>query len=197
MNIDALYGLSTLKTLRLDRCLLRVMPPIGHVKDTLQTLMITKNSITHIPNGYFDDLTQLITISLSNNYLTLFPDVSPVRQTLITLSISSNYIPQIPHFIFDNAFNSLRHLMIGDNIIHSLPSNFLTSPACNILLPSIMIYILWIRPSLEDNMSLSWWHCLVIHGGVIRLCLGCAICTLKITALWVSFNSSKRMDMLG
>ena len=35
------------------------MPPIGHVKDTLQTLMITKNSITHIPNGYFDDLPQL------------------------------------------------------------------------------------------------------------------------------------------
>ena len=127
MDIDALYGLNNLKTLRLDRCLLLFMPPVGHVKDTLQTLMVTENLITHIPNGYFDDLPQLITISLSNNYLTLFPDVSPVRHTLVTLSISSNYIPEIPHFMFDNAFISLKHLMIGDNIIHSLPSNFLSN----------------------------------------------------------------------
>ena len=67
MNIDALYGLNNLGNLRLDRCLLRRMPYIADVKDTIHTLTVTRNLITHIPDGYFDDLPKLAMLNLANN----------------------------------------------------------------------------------------------------------------------------------
>ena len=52
MSIDAFYGLNNLQSLRLERCLLRHMPPIAHVKDTLLSLFVPGNLIAYISDGY-------------------------------------------------------------------------------------------------------------------------------------------------
>ena len=127
MSIDAFYGLDNLGNLRIDRCLLRLMPPIADVKDTLHTLWITRNLITHIPAGYFEDLPQLTTLDLSNNQLPHFPDVSPINRTLHTLSLRSNYIITIPSFMVTTIFIALEFLSLRDNNIHTLPPSFVSN----------------------------------------------------------------------
>ena len=126
MSIDALHGLKRLKRLHIERCRLRRMPAMGHVKDTLQSLMITENSITHIPDGYFDGFLQLTRLDLAKNCLTQVPDVSPVHQTLITLSVLSNYISEIPHFMGDNILISLKSLILSNNNIQAFPPSLLS-----------------------------------------------------------------------
>ena len=127
MNVDALHGLNNLKQLRLERCLLRRMPPICHVKDTLHTLIINGNSVANIPGGYFDDCDKLAVISLANNKLTHFPDVSPIHQSLTSLSVISNQISTIPIFMVENKFVSLKYLMVSDNKIHSFPPSLIST----------------------------------------------------------------------
>ena len=107
MSIDALYGLNNLKSLRLERCLLRHMPPISHVKDTLLSLFVPGNLITYISDGYFEDFRDLTVLSIAKNYMTQFPDVSPIYQTLHTLSLHSNRIHTIPNVMVDNTFIAL------------------------------------------------------------------------------------------
>ena len=89
-------------------------------------IMITENSITHIPDGYFDGFLQLTRLDLAKNCLTQVPDVSPIHQTLITLSVLSNYISEIPHFMGDNIFISLKSLILSNNNIQAFPPSLLS-----------------------------------------------------------------------
>ena len=67
MSIDAFYGLNNLKGLRIERCLLRHMPPIAHVKDTLLSLFVPGNLIAYISDGYFEDFRDLTVLSIAKN----------------------------------------------------------------------------------------------------------------------------------
>ena len=126
MSIDAFYGLNNLQSLRLERCLLRHMPPIAHVKDTLLSLFVPGNLIAYISDGYFEDFRDLTVLSVAKNYLTQFPDVSPIYQTLHTLSLHSNRIRTIPSFMVDNTFIALKYLMLWENNIHAIPTRLLS-----------------------------------------------------------------------
>ena len=152
MNINALYGLNNLGNLRLDRCLLHRMPYIADVKDTLHTLMVTRNLITHIPDGYFDDMPQIAMLDLANNQLAHFPNVSSVHRTLRTLSLHSNHIPQIPKFVMTTVFIVLEYLRASDNIIKIIPAGFFIVPNCGNLLSQKTNYVRWINQSLKGEM---------------------------------------------
>ncbi|MED6136548.1 hypothetical protein PIB30_057032 [Stylosanthes scabra] len=137
---------SQLKLLDLSSTnLMGSVPNISHFFPAIQILDLSNNNLSSIPEGCFQNLTNLIVLSLANNTnLTLlaFPLLFP--QQLVTLNLEATNLmgslPNLSHF-----FPNLTYVFLSNNHLTFIPQG------CFQGLP----YLLSLR--LGNNTNLSPW----------------------------------------
>jgi Leucine-rich repeat (LRR) protein len=100
-----------------------------------ETINLSKNLLTTVPNSLTNFSSSLTTLILDFNKITLFPD-RIVLPNLIKLSMTHNLINEFPENIDPSQFPKLLELNLSYNNISKLPSNTIPFPALETLILS-------------------------------------------------------------
>ncbi|SHH92465.1 LPXTG-motif cell wall anchor domain-containing protein [Clostridium collagenovorans DSM 3089] len=89
----------------------------------LEKLSLSSNGISELPEGIFDKLTKLEELSLSQNYITELPNgILDNLKNLTSLGFTENKLTKLPDNIFDE-LTSLTGLFLYDNNIKNIPTS--------------------------------------------------------------------------
>ena len=89
----------------------------------LQSLLLSHNQLTQLPENIFSNLNQLQELDLSHNQLTQLPaNIFSNLNQLEILLLSHNQLTQLPENIFSN-LNQLQELDLSHNQLTQLPAN--------------------------------------------------------------------------
>ena len=116
----AFLGLYNLKRLALIHCYIKVMPPLGPTKHSLEGLDLSHNELVFIEANYFVGFHRLITLYFRFNYLSAIPDVSPLAGILFMFDIKHNLVLSLRPFLLNDTFFELKHLAVSYNNVSEL-----------------------------------------------------------------------------
>ena len=120
-------GIYELRVLSLVQTGLVTMPPLSPVKNTLRELYVVDNSISQVPQNYFNDFASLNTVSLAINVLHQIPNFTPLQFSLTNLQLSLNNIDTIESVLTDITFPLLKYIHLNGNNISIFDINMLSS----------------------------------------------------------------------
>ena len=163
----AFNGLTKLQNLDISHNQLTIAPLLLHVKNTLQTLDLSWNRITHIGDTYFNLCWKINNVFLDNNQLIEIPNVKNVAQTIAFLSLGFNNISDVKS-INGISFPVLKSSHLASNQIRSfcLPPVKFAPRLRDVVLQSNYLSIIDFShandsrsPQVEVFLAHNPWHC--------------------------------------
>ena len=96
------------------------MPPLGPVKESLETLSLRRNLLDSISNAYFNGFQRLHSIDLAHNRLNAGPNTSPLADILRILYLEQNVISSLSTFLTSTIYSRLSRLNVSNNKLNYL-----------------------------------------------------------------------------
>lgn len=106
--------------LDLSNCGLTDISLLKGLSDKITTVELTGNKITEIPEGLFDNMTNLTTVYLGNNYISKLPEnLFKNNKKVENIELSNNKLTEIKKDDFSN-LPQLQIIQMEDNIIEKI-----------------------------------------------------------------------------
>ena len=112
----AFWGLPYPEEVSITDCQLSEAPSIAPIANTLRILRLSDNSLTSLPENYFDDCSLLHSIYFGGNLLTAIPNVGKLNATIKDINMGYNQITSIAPLYFVTMTN-LEWVNFSNNLI--------------------------------------------------------------------------------